>query len=74
MDIDEFMKTVTYKYHWCNNTICGCLGCVNKQGNLLANGFSKAEWQAWVARNPELDIDKPQSFIDSRLTNHKETT
>lgn len=51
--IDEAMQHVpsNWRYGWCENKICGCMGAANCSGR-LGGRFTKAEWQEWVAKNP----------------------
>lgn len=67
-DIDKFMLSipVNWRYRWCENNVCGCMGGVNCSGNIQRNGFSKAEWQEWVGRNPEIKSphDNNDDWVD----------
>ena len=44
---------IGWRYRWCEAGICGCMGCSNISGSLRRLGFTKAEWDMWVKRNPD---------------------
>jgi hypothetical protein len=39
------------------------MGAANCSGNLSMHGFSKEEWQAWVAANPERLEPKDYKYV-----------
>lgn len=44
--------------HWCNATICGCIGCA-KNANV-----SKAEFDEWLLTNEEYKLELPDPNSD----------
>ena len=59
-DINDYMDAMPPddRYNWCEADQCHCLGCANNSGGLLAAGFTKADWQAWVDENPRPQEDE----------------
>ena len=51
--IDEAMQRLptSWRYSWCENRICGCMGAANCSGR-LGGRFTKAQWREWVSNNP----------------------
>lgn len=51
--IDELMNDLSedWRYRYCEAGRCACMGCVNNE--LARNGFSKEDWETWVAANPD---------------------
>jgi len=57
--IDSLMGRMPppWRYRWCESNACACLGCANRSGGLTRDGFSKADWSKWTARNPNKKSD-----------------
>lgn len=49
---DQIIESTKFNEIWCNATICGCLGCVNKHGGIEAKGVTHSQWMDWKRRNP----------------------
>jgi hypothetical protein len=47
------------RYRWCGGGWCACMGAANCSGGLSGKGFSKEDWEAWVAANPDPNPPKP---------------
>jgi len=64
-EVNKIMQSIPldWRYRWCEARVCCCLGCVNKAGNILAKGVTKAEWEEWVRDNPEPEKDKYGNYI-----------
>lgn len=63
MDIEKLdapMKKIweDHRYHWCDvaeRGWCGCTGCANSTVKMA--GGTRADWEAWVAKNPRRIAD-----------------
>lgn len=44
----QFMQA-EWSERWCGGGMCGCMGCSNVSGGLLAAGFTKSDWETWKA-------------------------
>ncbi|MFA6199070.1 MAG: hypothetical protein WC679_01525 [Bacteroidales bacterium] len=45
-----------WRYRWCENGICGCIGAANCSGGLSEKGFTKEDHQSWVLDNPKINV------------------
>lgn len=62
-----------WRYRWCGPEVdepaqdwhaCACMGAANCSGGLGRAGFTRAEWEEWVAQNPP-QIEGVEKFIDA---------
>lgn len=44
----QFMQA-EWRERWCGGGMCGCMGCSNVSGGLLAAGFTQSDWETWKA-------------------------
>jgi protoheme ferro-lyase len=49
--------------------ICGCLGCSNRSGGLLSNGFTQKDWEDWKVETGFVDPVKEEPDF-SKLIAH----
>ena len=49
-EVDHIMAGVKpdWRLRWCENPLCGCMGCANRAGGAA---ISKREWKEWKNRN-----------------------
>lgn len=57
--LNSHMNTLPldWKYRWCESDVCACLGAANCSGGLIKNGFTKEQWQEWVNKNPQTELN-----------------
>jgi hypothetical protein len=52
-EIDTIMRSKklydSWKYRWCENGPCACMGCANGSGQV---DLTKEEWENWIERHP----------------------
>ena len=65
--IDQAMERVPleWRYSWCENKICGCMGAANCSGR-MGGRFTKAEWEEWVLHNPPPGEEAQQFVKDGK--------
>lgn len=51
------------RYRWCGGGPCACMGAANCNGGLSGKGYTKAEWDAWVAANPDPNPPSPVDLV-----------
>lgn len=60
--IDVLMAKMpeSWRFRWCEGikTGCACLGCANVSGGLVRQGFTKKEWEEWVKRQRENELQR----------------
>lgn len=46
-----FALLPSWRRRWCDSGLCGCRGCANGSGHLVAEGVTKEEWRAWLIQH-----------------------
>lgn len=66
-ELNEAMQHVNpdWRYRWCENKICGCMGGANCSGRLSPR-FTKDEWKEWVELNPPKEKGAESFVINGR--------
>ena len=57
---EEVMGAASHKYRWCEAGLCACLGCVNNW--VRHHGYTKKDWEEWVAKNPDPTPPPPKGY------------
>jgi hypothetical protein len=59
--IDSVLQDMheSWRYRWCAGGWCACMGAANCSGGLSGKGYTKEDWEAWVAQNPNPNPEKP---------------
>jgi hypothetical protein len=59
--IDSLLQDMheSWRYRWCGGGWCACMGAANCSGGLSSHGFTKEDWEAWVAKNPNPNPQPP---------------
>lgn len=69
-----------WRYRWCGPKTgeetqdwhaCACMGAANCSGGLGRGGFTREEWEEWVAQNPP-NVPGVEKFIDENGRYNKE--
>ena len=52
--IDELISAmpISWRQRWCNNELCGFLGCANGSGRLIFYGYTQEDHQNWADNHP----------------------
>jgi len=51
--LDELMNEMPKEWrdYWCSSQTCACMGGTNCSGGLAAKGFTREDWEQWMAAN-----------------------
>ena len=72
-EINELMLSVApdWRFRWCEDDACACMGCVNVSGK-LGKILSKEEWDKWVFhqgllsdKRTKLSLDDSRAIVNS---------
>lgn len=64
-EINELMLSVApnWRFRWCENGACACMGCVNVSGK-LGKLLLKEEWDKWVFYQRSLSDKRTKLSLD----------